>query len=417
MTGLLKTLQSISTLAALGLTSSPVSAQRDRVVPILYLPADLPFDAARLPLQAQAVRDAQAWYASRTGGFAFRADPLIVQRSRHTFAELAGNDFQNWWPLPAKEFADYGLAWNDSSHIKLLLLAQGAGAWAGADSENGGIENTGDPGSVPRGGLGGLAVIGDSSIAGILAGVCPREGTASWQKPEGGTAWWCNWNTYRGTIAHELGHTFGLPHPDAFTPGFRCDSTVITNMQCHWAWPVDSLLPFEAAHLPSLPVFSRDAIDEWTWAAATSSDGQPLKPLPRDDVPDSILWIDGRGGGTGYMRGYVLETAAGDSSAIFTPSLTGVRSFIADIGVPRGARTNADYRFECGGTTVTGSMQPGQPPLTIEVPAESGCAVTLRVRGILGVGNPRWSRVAGRAQPTDGSTGSDGVATGVALRS
>ena len=45
------------------------------------------------------------------------------------------------------------------------------------------------------------------------------------------TAWWCSGSTYRGTVAHELGHTWGLPHPDVFTKGFRCaDSTAYTIM-------------------------------------------------------------------------------------------------------------------------------------------------------------------------------------------
>jgi hypothetical protein len=65
-----------------------------------------------------------------------------------------------------------------------------------------------------------------------------------------GTVWWCAWDTYRGTIAHELGHTWGIPHPDAFkapgvdgSPG-RWDCSVDGNtvMQCHWGFPQDSLL-------------------------------------------------------------------------------------------------------------------------------------------------------------------------------
>lgn len=387
----------IGTVIAVSAAFAPAAAQtpRDRVVPILYLPADLPFEPVRLRMQAEAVRDAQAWYAERASGWTFYADPLIVQRSRHTFAELADNDFQNWWPLPEKEFADYGMPWNDSSHIKLLLLAQGAGAWAGADSENGGIDRQEDPGPVPRGGWGGLAVIGDSSVAGVLAGVCPRRGQASWEKPEGGTAWWCNWNTYRGTIAHELGHTFGLPHPDALRPGFRCDSTVITNMQCHWAWPADSLLPFESAHLPKLPSFSRDALSAWQAATPVETPRLAGSIESFDGMTgDSILWLGGRGGGTGYVRGTRI-TGAGDTAPAgvvleWRPP-DGATMFVTDIGLPIGAAGRLSYRFRCGGAAEAGAMEAGAAPRTIVLPVRNGCVVESDTHGPAGLGNPRWS--------------------------
>jgi hypothetical protein len=375
-------------------TAAPLPAQApgSRVLPVLYLPADLPFDTARLRLQVAAVRDVRAWYAERLGGLSFYADPLVVQRSRHTFAELAGADFQNWWPLPEREFAGWGLPWNDSSRIKILLLAQGAGAWAGADSENGGIASEAEAGRVDRGWLGGLAVVGDSSLGGMLAGVCPRAGAASHRKPEGGTEWWCNWNTYRGTIAHELGHTFGVPHPDAFRAGFRCDSTVIANMQCHWAWPADSLLPFEAAHLRSLPVFGADALAEWEPAVPAAARNARFPVFERDGV---VLWLAGRGGGTGYLWGVEL---AGDTSGIADVTWSrpaGAARFVADLGLPPGAGRPARYRIEAGPGVVEGTIGPGDPPRTVVLVTGNTSEVRLRIDGgpgvRLAIGHPRWS--------------------------
>jgi len=382
-------------LALLLVTVAPLAAQAPgpRVLPVLYLPSDLPLDTARLRLQIEAVRHVRAWYAERLGGRSFYADPLVVQRSRHTFAELAGADFQNWWPLPEKEFADYGLAWNDSSRIKLLLLAQGAGAWAGADSENGGIESEADAGRVDRGWLGGLAVVGDSSLGGILAGACPTEGDASWRKPEGGTEWWCNWNTYRGTIAHELGHTFGVPHPDAFREGFRCDSTVITNMQCHWAWPADSLLPFEAAHLRSLPVFATGALGEWQRVLPAAGHQTRFPDFARDR---SLLWLEGRGGGTGYQWGVELESTDAVAADVswFRPS--DARTFVADVGLPLGAILPVRYRVIAKTDTIASLLRPGDPPRTVVIDASGSKDVRIVLdagAGIrLGVGHPRWSR-------------------------
>jgi hypothetical protein len=373
---------------------APLAAQASgaRVIPVLYLPADLPFDSARLRLQVEAVRDVRAWYAERLGGLSFFADPLVVQRSRHTFAELAGADFQNWWPLPEREFADYGLAWNDSARFKLLLLAQGAGAWAGADSEDGGLASEAEAGRAAHGRLGGLAVIGDSALGGILAGACPREGTASHRKPEGGTSWWCNGNTYRGTIAHELGHTFGLPHPDAFRPGFRCDSTVITNMQCHWAWPADSLLPFEAAHLRALPVFGKGALEEWEPAAPASGRHVRFPSFERDA---SVLWLGGRGGGTGYLWG-VEFTAGVDGADVAWTRPQDASSFVAEVGLPPGATAPARFRLSAGPNAVEGTLTPGDPPRTLVLEATGAKEVRLELTAAegarLSAAHPRWRR-------------------------
>ncbi|MDH5643779.1 MAG: hypothetical protein OEY63_06215 [Gemmatimonadota bacterium] len=241
----------VASLAICALGIHEVRAQENRVVPIHLVPADFDFDPDRFRLNVRALSDVRAWYGRALGDHTFPAEPMVVHWSKHSFDSLAGNDFQNWWPLLQDEFAEYGMNWRDSSNFKLLFLAQGAGAWAGADSENGGIESMEDAGRTDDGNWGGLAIVGDSSIAGVLAGVCP------WDGLEDGTAWWCNWDTYRGTIAHELGHTFGIPHPSAFMEDqtLDCMTEGDTVMQCHWGFPYDSLLPFERTHMRSLRFF------------------------------------------------------------------------------------------------------------------------------------------------------------------
>jgi hypothetical protein len=362
-------------------------AERPHVLPVLYLPAGEPFSPDRLELQVQAVSDAQDWYARRLGGITFYAEPLIVQRSGHTFDELAGNDFQNWWPLPAAEFAGWGIPWNDSSRVKLLILAQGAGAWAGADSENGGILAETEAGRSPAGHLGGLAVIGDSSIGGILAGVCPREGAASWRRPDTGTAWWCNWNTYRGTVAHELGHTFGLPHPDAFRSGFRCDSIVMTNMQCHWGWPADSLLPFETTHLRSLPVFGPDVRPLRRNATAIAVSNARLFDFARDR---ELLWLGGRGGGTGYRWGVTIGPGG---VARFDPP-PGAAALVLEMGWWSGERSadQVNIRFSIGDNVTEFTILPDALPAITRLPAGAPIMVgpVNGSQGTFGIGHPRW---------------------------
>jgi hypothetical protein len=350
------------------------------VVPVYYIPSDLSFTREALALQVRAVNDVRDWYARRLGGVTFHHDPIVVQRSRHAFAELAANDFQNWWPLPDSEYVAYGMPWNRQSGIKLLVLARGGGAWAGADSENGGIDSIAQAGRVPKGALGGLAVIGDSSTSGVLAGVCPREGPSSHHKPTGGTTWWCNWNTYRGTIAHELGHTWGLPHPDAFRRGFRCDSTVITNMQCHWAWPSDSLLPFEAAHLKSLPGFDRSAamppLMLGSVTCESRSSGAPVR-MTSFERGDTLVWMAGRGGGTGYL--WALTVPAGAEVRCRVPRSG---AFIAEVGRPLDDSHTVAYSIEVGGQPkVSDSLARAELPRRVAIPVAGKGEVILRISG------------------------------------
>jgi hypothetical protein len=289
-----------------------------RVVPVYLVPADHAFDPQRLRLHVQAVADVRQWYARALGGVTFIADPVIVHRSRHTFAELAADDFQAWWPLLAAEFRDLGLPWDAQSDFKLLLLAQAAGGWAGGDSENGGLEAPGDAGSTSHGNLGGLVVIGDSSVAGVLAGVCPADGIV------GGTIWWCNWDTYRGTIAHELGHTWGIPHPDAFLPRevdgtarrWDCGVDGNTLMQCHWGFPHDSLLAYERRHLRSLRFFVGGAghplVSLVEMVPDSASGSRTLRrPGTARDSASAAAWVRRTDGGmTGYPSAVTLAAGA-----------------------------------------------------------------------------------------------------------
>jgi len=217
-------------------------------------------------------------------------------------------------------------------------------------------------------------VIGDSTLGGYLAGVCPDSGRT-------GSAWWCSWYTFMGTVAHELGHTWGLPHPDVFIPGFRCaDSTAWSNMQCHWGFPFDSLLPFEQTHLRSLRHFQY------------RSDRAPYELLSiRGDLGpdvvrfnaegDSLLWIDGRGGGTGYLWGLVAKR-------LKFPGLDGW--FAADLGLPRGSRDSVDLRIVVGRVErYRRRLIPGDPPLPVSIPLRRGEVIQLEGSAPVAWGNAR----------------------------
>lgn len=281
------------------------------------MPRDLPLDIQRLPLDLAAVADVRAWYARSLDGPTFTADPLLIRKSRHTFAELADSNFQAWWPLLQTEFTDLGVPWQGADAVKLLLLVQSAGAWAGSESENDGLTRPGDAGHIPGGNRGGFVIIGDSSVGGMLTGACPTDGI------QRGTAWWCNWDTYRGTMAHELGHTWGLPHPDAIRPDtsagrWDCDRDGNTVLQCRWNFPYDSLLTYERTHLRSLRFFTEAPEPRYTLLTELlptrrTGDVEIRRPAvaPAADV-EPVVWVDDAAGfgATGYVWALVLSAGA-----------------------------------------------------------------------------------------------------------
>ena len=361
-----------------------------RVIPIYLVPRDLSFPTAGVAYHARVMEDVRRWYGAVLGGHTFVAEPLVVQVSRHTFAEFAADSFQAWWPLLQREFADYGWPWNERVKFKLLFLTHGAGAWAGSDSENGGIDSTADAGRVGKGNWGGLAVIGDSSVAGVEAGVCPEVAHGKADSTIA-TAWWCSGSTYRGTVAHELGHTFGLPHPDAFRKGFRCaDSTAYTIMQCHWAWGRAGLLDYEIAHLRSLDFFRFDT----TPAYALLPRERPLLSRHAQfrtlESGSPLTWVDGRGGGTGYPWAIVLSGAGAETRYALGD---GAQVLALDLGIERGSNADAVLRIEADGRPRgLFPLQPGHAPQRIVLTV--GGARRLRMAVISGggrvvIGSPR----------------------------
>ncbi len=335
--------------------SQDVPTREPRVIPVYLIPKDLSFDLRRLRLNVQALEDVRQWYSAALAGPTFESDPFIVHHSRHTFEEFAAHDFQDWWPLLQDEFRDRDLAWNDSADFKLLFLAQGAGGWAGADSENGGIDSVADAAKLPKGEYGGLVVIGDSSVSGILAGVCPMDGV------ESGTIWWCNWNTYRGTIAHELGHTWGIPHPDAFKPPgpdgrpARWDCAIDGNtvMQCHRNFPYDSLLTYEAAHFRSLRFFQGTADRQYhllsdMLPSAIEGEVRLHRLSAATDHSGGVVWVDdpGQGSATGFS--WAVVVTAGGRVEWRLPE--GCATVVADVGRERGAEGDGAVEVVAGGS-------------------------------------------------------------------
>jgi hypothetical protein len=372
----------LAMLAALLVAQGP---EVPRVVPFHVVPSDLTLDVARLRLNALALEDVRQWY-QRELGVSFSSEPLVVLQSRHSFGELAADDFQAWWPLLGQELADLGLPWNRESSHKVLLLVQGAGGWAGSDSENGGIERIADAGAARRGDRGGLALIGDSAVSGIVSGVCPWTGAGD------GTVWWCNWETYRGTIAHELGHTFGLPHPDALraqrgAAPWRCEEDGDTVLQCHWNFPADSLLDYERRHLRSLPFF-RATLAQVHLAERLPVRAEGAARIHRLAVGPTqgraIGWIDLPAAVNGSPRTQAVgfpsaaELGIGSISWRLDP---GCWVFFADVGRARGTGGRGTATVEIDGRERASADVAAGAPQRIRADFCDAGVLTLRVNG------------------------------------
>ncbi len=237
-----------------------------------------------------------------------------------------------------------------------------------------------------------VVVIGDSSVSGIVNGVCPTSGIAD------GTVWWCNWDTYRGTIAHELGHTWGIPHPDAFLdPGvdgerraWDCPNHGNTVMQCHWNFPHDSLLTYEVVHLKSLRFFEFGPEEQYEVLA----DALPFRAsgqagVYRADVAEGgVAWIDGRGGGTGYP--WSVSLGSGSVSWQVTGACGTV---VADLGRQRGAGGRGAAFVIAEGDTLAVFAVAGEPPREIAVDVCDADVLEFAV-----VGQRRFRAVFGNAR-------------------
>lgn len=85
-------------------------------------------------------------------------------------------------------------------------------------------------------GGGGFAVVGDWTIDGI-AGKYEKGIYSSGCQDSANSAVFCRKNATVGTVAHELGHAFGLPHPN-----LNDTNWCLSVMGCGWDFPANQLL-------------------------------------------------------------------------------------------------------------------------------------------------------------------------------
>jgi len=160
-----------------------------RIAPVLYIPAgatqyDGPQGKALLDYHASGVSrglaDVARWYARELPSKLAIWSDLVVFRGHYT-AQQCLNDMS---PCIGDVSTSLGLdPWAPGNQRqKLLIVGAGFLGWAGGTGNTSGQ---------------GYAVVGMESLM---------------DTPKCASEWWCTPELWHGTVAHELGHTFSLPH-------------------------------------------------------------------------------------------------------------------------------------------------------------------------------------------------------------
>jgi hypothetical protein len=197
------------------------------LVPIYFVPTDWSVSSSGVQQEAAAlslaISDVQKWYQSKLGYTWIPDKPLqlvqansrketygITWNGRDIYADGINVDNNVFMPGVFNELMSRGYPLSNTPNgYKVVIWVKGAGGWAGSN--------------VWPNGDGGFSILGDWNINGITyntpASPCSYGG-------------WCGVTQQHGALAHEIGHQFHLPHPDAYNGDWS--ATIMGNW---WLYP------------------------------------------------------------------------------------------------------------------------------------------------------------------------------------
>jgi hypothetical protein len=203
---------------------------------VLFVPKNLKASPSDLEAIDRTLDVIQKWYADQLEGRTFRYEKTVeVQGNRElrwycpeTIVEdqciqvpgVLGAEPRNIWRV-FNDLAEQNYRMTPS-RILLVFWVGGYGYAAGSQSADGG----------------GFAAVGDWTIQGILGNyeTLGRDAGRCGDSP--GAHAYCTWNASIGSIAHELGHAFGLPHPWDDGTGQEDPNWWLSSlMSVHWDFP------------------------------------------------------------------------------------------------------------------------------------------------------------------------------------
>ncbi|CAM4138687.1 zinc metalloprotease [Corallococcus exiguus] len=169
-------------VAARQVTSQAVTSQ---VVPIVLVPAgSQALSTVELNTVRQALSNVRRWYERELPNRNLNWAPIqVMQGAQSASYYLTNNNV--WNDIPGEIQGQFGWnpwAYTGGAHRIALVMGRDLLGWAGANGYTDGR---------------GLAIVGLESLLEL-------------SKCSGN--WWCTQEFWHGTVAHELGHTFTLPH-------------------------------------------------------------------------------------------------------------------------------------------------------------------------------------------------------------